>query len=82
MRRRATKNDEPSAASLAEMPEVDLSKYGKLSRGKHVARARRSLAVLVLDKKIVAAPGGPDAVRTILHVLAQALVGSKKRRAA
>ena len=64
------------------MPEVDLSKYAKLSRGKHAARARRSLEVLVLDRKIVAALGGPDAVRTILHVLAQALVGNKKKRRA
>jgi len=38
--------------------------------------------VVVLDKKTVAALGGPDAVRAILHALAEALGGNKKRRRA
>jgi hypothetical protein len=43
MSRRTTKTDEPSKASLAEMPEVDFSRLGRLSRGKYAERARRSL---------------------------------------
>jgi hypothetical protein len=77
MNRRTTKSDEPSKASLAEMPEVDFSRLGKLSRGRHAERARRSLEVLVLDKTIVAALGGPDRVAGILRALAEA-VGEKK----
>jgi hypothetical protein len=75
---------EPSKASLAEMPEVDFSRLGKLSRGKYAARSRRSLEVVVLDKKLVAALGGADKVAGILRALADA-VGEKKpkkRRAA
>ena len=60
MSRRATKTDEPSKASLAEMPEVDFSRLGKLSRGKYAERARGCLEVLVLNKKLVAALGGAD----------------------
>ncbi len=84
MSRRTTKTDEPSKASLAEMPEVDFSRFTKLSRGRYAERARRSLEVLVLDKKLVAALGGADRVAGILRALADA-VGEKKpkkRRAA
>jgi hypothetical protein len=79
MSRRTTKTDEPSKASLAEMPEVDFSRLGKLSRGKYAERARRSLEVVVLDKKLVASLGGPDGVAGILRALAGA-VGEKKQR--
>jgi hypothetical protein len=84
MSKRTTKSDEPSKASLDEMPEVNFSQLGKLSRGKYAERARRSLEVVVLDKKLVKALGGPDRVAGILHALAEA-VGEKKpkkRRAA
>lgn len=84
MNRRTTKTDEPSRASLAEMPEVDFTRLGKLSRGKYAERARRSLEVVVLDKKIVAALGGADRVAGILRALADAIGEKKpkKRRAA
>jgi hypothetical protein len=77
MSKRTTKTDEPSRASLAEMPQVDFSRLGKLSRGKYVERARRSLEVIVVDKKLVKALGGPDRVAGVLHALAEAL-GEKK----
>jgi hypothetical protein len=66
------------------MPEVDFSWLGKLSRGKYVERARRSLEVIVVDKKLVKALGGPDRVAGVLHALAEALGQKKpkKRRAA
>jgi hypothetical protein len=66
------------------MPEVDFSRLGKLSRGRYAERARGSLEVVVLDKKLVAALGGPDRVARILRAVADA-VGEKKpkkRRAA
>lgn len=84
MNRKVTKSDEPSKASLMEMPEVDFSRLGKLSRGNYAERARRSLEVVVLDKKVVAALGGADRVAGILRAVADA-VGDKrpkKRRAA
>ena len=80
MSRRATKSDEPSKASLAEMPEIDFSRVGKVSRGKYAQRARRSLEILVLDKKIVAALGGPDRVAGILRALAGAIGGTKPKK--
>lgn len=82
MRKNSTKNDEPSRASLQEMPEVDLHRQRKVSRGRYAARARRSLEVLVVDKKVVAALGGADAIPGILRALAEALAMKKKRRAA
>ena len=39
MSKRTTKTDEPSKASLSEMPEIDFSRAGKLSRGKYAERA-------------------------------------------
>jgi hypothetical protein len=53
MSKKTMKTNEPSKASLAEMPEVNFSRLGKLSRGKYVERARRSLEVIVVDKKLV-----------------------------
>jgi hypothetical protein len=84
MSKKTMKTNEPSKASLAEMPEVDFSRLGKLSRGKYVERARRSLEVIVVDKKLVKALGGPDRVAGVLHALAEALGEKKpkKRRAA
>ena len=82
MRRKTTKTDEPSKASLEEMPEVDFSRVGKVTRGKYAARARRSLEVLVIDKKVSRTLGGPDAIRAILTALARAVEDTKKRRRA
>jgi hypothetical protein len=84
MSKKTTKTDEPSKTSLAEMPEVDFSRLGKLSRGKYAERARRSLEVIVVDKKLVKALGGPDRVAGVLYALAAALGEKKpkKRRAA
>jgi hypothetical protein len=84
MSKRITKTDEPTRASLDEMPEVDFSRLGKLSRGKYAERARRSLEVVVLDKKLVKVLGGPERVAGILHALAEAIGEKrpKKRRAA
>ncbi|MDP9002289.1 MAG: hypothetical protein M3O46_19530 [Myxococcota bacterium] len=84
MSRKIPKRRKPSKASVTEMPEVDFPRLGKLSRGKYAARARRSLEVVVLDKKLVATLGGADRVVGILRALADA-VGEKKpkkRRAA
>ncbi len=84
MSRRTIRTDEPSKASLAEMPEVDFSRAGKLSRGRYADRARRSLEVIVIDKKVVAALGGAERVAGILRALADAISEKKprKRRAA
>ena len=61
MSRRIAKTDEPSRASLAEMPEVDFSRLGKLSRGKYAERARGERAGFVAD----VLPSGQDgAART------------------
>lgn len=75
MKRKTTKTDEPSKASLAEMPEVDFSKVLPV-RGRHAARAQASLDVIVIDKRLSEALGGPDRVTQILAALAEALVGN------
>jgi hypothetical protein len=80
MSRRTTKSAEPSKASLAEMPEVDFSRLGKLSRGRYAERARRSLEVLVLDKKVVATLGGPERVAEILRALAGVFADTKPKK--
>jgi hypothetical protein len=84
MRKKSTqKSAEPSRASLREIPELDLSKVKVLGRGRHVARARRSFDTLIVDRKVLDALGGHDAVLNILQTLATSVVaGRKKRRAA
>jgi hypothetical protein len=59
------------------------SKPAKLlgvSRGKYAERARRSLEVIVLDKKLVASLGGPERVAGILRALAAALGDKQPKR--
>jgi len=80
MSRRATGTAEPSRASLTEMPEIDFSRFGQVSRGKHAERARRSLEVIALDKKLVASLGGPDRVAGILKAVAAAVTEKKPKR--
>ena len=86
MKRRNTSQDEPSKASLREMPEIDFSKQRPVSRGRHAAKARRSLEILVIDKKVSEALGGPTAIIQILNAIAQGLADARepkrKRRAA
>ena len=69
---------------MARKSETDLSRYdwSKATRGKYAARARRSLEVLVVDKKVAKTLGGPDAIRAILTALANAVEDTKKKRRA
>ncbi len=64
--------------------ETDLSRYdwSRASRGKYVEKARRSLEILVVDKKTVAALGGPDAILRILRALAGSIEPRRRKRRA
>ena len=57
---------------MARKSETDLSRYDltKGTRGKYLEKARRSFETIVVDKKIVAALGGPEGLTTILEALA------------
>ena len=61
--------------------ETDLARYDwtRASRGKYTEKARRSLEVLVVDKKTITALGGPEAVLRILHALAQSLEPRRRK---
>ena len=83
MRRRSTsKSREPSRASLREIPEVDLSSARVLGRGRHVERARRSFDTLVIDKRVLKALGGEEAVMDILQALARSITATRRKRRA
>lgn len=83
MKRNSTKTSrEPSRASLLAIPEVDLRSATVLGRGRHVAKAQRSFGSLIVDKKVLEALGGPDAVLEILQVLAASVTTARKKRRA
>ncbi len=69
---------------MARKSETDLSRYdwSRATRGKYVEKARRSLEVIVIDKKSAKALGGPEAIRAILQTLAEAIEPRRKRRRA
>jgi hypothetical protein len=70
---------------MARKSETDLSRYdlSRGSRGKYVEKARRSFEMVVVDKKVLAALGGPEGLNAILQALATSVTrGKKKRRAA
>jgi hypothetical protein len=81
MKKHSTKSDrEPSAASLREIPEIDLAGYRPVGRGRHTQKARGSFETLVLDKKLVDALGGVERIAEILHAIASAMMKRKPRR--
>jgi hypothetical protein len=83
MRKKSTpKTSEPSRASLREIPEIDLAKVKFLGRGRYVEKARRSFDTLVVDRKVLDALGGPDAVINILQTLATSVSAGRKKRPA
>jgi hypothetical protein len=76
------KTSEPSRSSLREIPELDLSKSKLLGRGRHVEKARRSFDTIVVDRKVLEALGGADAVLNILQTLAISVTAGRKKRTA
>jgi hypothetical protein len=83
MKRRSTsRSPEPSRASLREIPEVDLSSARVLGRGRHVERARRSFDTLVIDKRVLKALGGEEAVMDILQAPARSITATRRKRRA
>jgi hypothetical protein len=69
---------------MARKSETDLSRYDwtRATRGKYVEKARRSLEVIVIDKKSATALGGPEAIRRILLALAESIEPRRKKRRA
>jgi len=67
---------------LREIPEVDLSSARVLGRGRHVERARRSFETLVIDRRVLEALGGEEAVIDILQALAKSITATRRKRRA
>jgi hypothetical protein len=69
---------------MARKSETDLSRHDwtQATRGKYVEKARRSLEVIVIDKRSAKALGGPEAIRRILQTLAESIEPRRKRRRA
>ena len=83
MKKRSTKTSgEPSKASLREMPEIDFATARVLGRGRLVEKARRSLEMILVDKKVLKTLGGPEALIGILDALAKSIEASRKKHRA
>jgi hypothetical protein len=69
---------------MARKSETDLHRYdlSRGSRGKYADKARRSFEMVVVDKKILAALGGPAGLNAILQALAASVTQAKKKRRA
>jgi len=66
---------------MARRSQTDLSRYDltRGARGKYVEKARRSFETIVVDKKVVAALGGPEGVTVVLEALARSVSRAKKK---
>lgn len=77
---------EPSGrcTNMARKSETELSRYDltRGTRGKYLEKARRSFETIVVDRKIVAALGGPEGLTGILEALARSVTQAKKKRRA
>ena len=63
--------------SAADLSRCDLTRG---TRGKYVAKARRSFETVTVDKKVLEALGGADAARDLLTALANSITVAQKRR--
>ncbi len=63
------KKNEPSAASLRSIPELDVTRFRRLRRGKYAAVARRSFAVALIEPEVFARFGSSEAVSAALRAL-------------
>lgn len=70
--------------NMARKRETDLTRYdlARGTRGKYLEKARRSFETIIVDKKIVAALGGPEGLSAILQALATSITKAKKKRRA
>ncbi len=64
------------------MPELDFSKVRIVGRGRHHGKARRSVETIVVDKKIVEALGGIEALADILEALAKSITSARRKHRA
>lgn len=66
---------------MARDSETDLRRYDltRGTRGKYVAKARRSFETIIVDKRIVAALGGAAGLTAILEAVAKSVARAKKR---
>jgi hypothetical protein len=67
---------------MARKRETDLTRYDwrKAERGKYLEKAEGSLELVMLDKNVVKALGGPLAIASILRALADAVGATKPRK--
>ena len=79
------KHEEPSKASLREIPEVDFATAKFLGRGLYAKRMRERMRYLPIERELFDRLGGTPGILAILRAIADATPGSrtgKKRRAA
>jgi hypothetical protein len=66
------KSTEPSKRSLREIPEVDFTRVKRLPRGRYVEKARRSFAVVIVERALFARFGSSEAINAALRALVEA----------
>ncbi len=71
---------EPSKASLREMPEIDFSKARVLGRGLHAAKARRSFASVLIERKLFDKFGSEEAIVAALRSFVEAVEAMRGAR--
>ena len=79
------KHEEPSRASLREIPEIDFSTAKLLGRGIYAKRMRERMRYLPIERELFDRLGGTSGILTILRAIADATPGArgpKKRKAA
>ena len=79
------KHEEPSKASLREIPEIDFATARFLGRGLHAKRMRQRMRYMPIERELFDRLGGTAGILAILRAIANAAPGSrpgKKRRTA
>ena len=77
---KSRKPQEPSQASLRDIPEIDLAKAKFLGRGLHAKRIRERMRYLPIERALFDQLGGTAGILAILRAIAKAAPRTRPAR--
>jgi len=80
--KRVRKHEEPSKASLREIPEIDFSKAKFLGRGLFAKKMREKMRYMPIDRELFDRLGGTAGILSILRAIAEVAPSKPARRKA
>lgn len=78
--KKTRKHEEPSKASLKEMPEIDFSTAKVLGRGLYAKRMRESMRYVPVERELFERLGGTEGILNVLRAVASVAPSKPARK--